>query len=42
MSFYLAHGGANMNKKTVYTGVVVGLLVGLMSDVLFAKTGVAV
>jgi hypothetical protein len=31
-----------MNKRNIFTGVAVGLLIGLMSDVLRVKTGVNV
>ena len=31
-----------MNKRNVFTGVAVGLLIGLISDVLRVKTGVNV
>lgn len=35
----IAHGGANMNKKVLVTGLVTGLLVGAISTILRAKTG---
>jgi len=38
----IAHGGANMSKKVLVTGLVTGLLVGAISTILRAKTGVNV
>lgn len=38
----IAHGGAKMSQRNIFTGVAVGLLIGLMGDVLLAKTGVKI
>jgi len=38
----LAHGGATMNEKLVITGLMVGVTLGVISDILRIKTGVTI